>query len=50
MIIFIGEYYGIFHVEELAILFGIKVKQNALSIKAKEQVYKRRGINPPIED
>lgn len=50
VIIFIGEYYGIFHVEELAILSGIKVKQNALSIKAKEQVYKRRGINPPIGD
>lgn len=50
VIIFKGEYYGIFHVEELAILSGIKVKQSELSIKSKEQIYKKRGINPPIGD
>lgn len=47
VIIFAGEYYGILHLEELAIFTGIKIKQSALNMKAKEQIYRRRGLKPP---
>lgn len=43
VIIFIG--YGIFHLEELVILMGIN---NVNYAKAKEQIYRRRGLNPPV--
>lgn len=47
VIIFAGEFYGIFHLEELAFFTGIKVRQSALNIKSKNDIYRRRGLKPP---
>ena len=44
VMIFLDEYYGIFHLEEMAILTGIRVKKGTLNIKSKEDIYKRRGL------
>ena len=47
VIIFVGENYGIFHLEELAFFSGIKVRKPALKISSKNDVYRRRGLKPP---
>ncbi len=47
VIIFTGEYYGIFHLEELAFFSGIKVRKSALKISSKKDIYQRRGLKSP---
>ena len=47
VIIFVDEYYGIFHLEELAFFSGIRVRKPMLKISSKDDVYRRRGLKPP---
>lgn len=44
VMIFLDEYYGILHLEEMAILTGIRVKKGILNIGSKEDIYRRRGL------
>lgn len=44
VMIFLNEYYGILHLEEMAFLTGIRVRQGTLNIKTKEDIYRRRGL------
>lgn len=47
VIIFVGEYYGIFHLEKLALFSGIRVQKAMLKISSRDDAYHRRGLKPP---
>ncbi|MBI3946943.1 MAG: hypothetical protein HY321_13550 [Armatimonadetes bacterium] len=42
-----GEVYGIFHLAELSILTGIRLKNLPPEVGTREQVFRRYGLEPP---